>query len=176
VDEPDEDEGGRESPLPKPDELLALHGVTEELFGTLRDWFSVPDVVPLDLSDIDAAVRQLADPVMIAALAMRKLQALRLLSTPGVVTTTDVVVTIVQDLDRALIQAPVMRLRVRADTTDWDAELAALDDVEPYAPDAPGRSDDDDPETERFVHLHGRLHDAVRAVLTVSEGRIRELM
>ena len=40
---------------------------------------------------------------MVAALAMRKLQALHLLSTPGVRTTTDVVVTIVQDIDRALI-------------------------------------------------------------------------
>ena len=175
MDEPgeDDDAGGGEVPIPKPDELLALHGVTEELFQTLRVWFKVPDRVALDLSDIDAAVRELADPVMIAALAMRKLQALRLLSTPGVVTTTDVVVTIVQDLDRALVQAPVMRLRVQALSTDWDAELAALDGTDP---DAPASADDDDPEADRFVQLHARLHDAVRAVLTVSEGRIRQLM
>ena len=40
----------------KPDELLALHSVTEELFETLKRWFSVPDSVPLDLRDIDAVV------------------------------------------------------------------------------------------------------------------------
>ena len=66
---------------------------------------------------------------MIAALAMRKLQALHLLSTPGVMTTTDVVITIVQDLDRALVQAPNMRLKLQAAATDWDAAFAELDPV-----------------------------------------------
>ena len=60
---------------------------------------------------------------MIAALAMRKLQALRLLATPGVRTSTDVVLSIVNDLDRALVQAPIMRLKLRASTIDWDAAL-----------------------------------------------------
>ena len=54
------------------------------------------NVVALDLNEIDSAVLELGDPTMIAALAMRKLQALHLLATPGVRTTTDVVVTIVQ--------------------------------------------------------------------------------
>jgi len=162
--------------LPKPDGLLALHDVTAELFARLREWFDVPDAVSLDLSTIDAAVSQLGDPVMVAALAMRKLQALHLLSTPGVRTTTDVVVTIVQDLDRALIQAPFSRLRVRAESTDWDAELAALDadevlggneETPPPDPDAA------DPEVERFRMLHAQLHNAARAVLEASEGRIR---
>ena len=62
----------------KPDALLALHSVTEELFETLKRWFHVPNHVSLDLTDIDAVVREMSDPVMIAALAMRKLQALRL--------------------------------------------------------------------------------------------------
>jgi hypothetical protein len=110
LDEPDE--------LAKPDELVALHTVTTELFEILRRWFAVPDEVSLDLTEIDSAVREMGDPVMIAALAMRKLQALHLIATPGVRTTTDVVVTIVQDLDRALLQAPVMRLRLAAETTD----------------------------------------------------------
>lgn len=161
--------------LPKPDAMLALHDVTAELFARLREWFDVPDSVALDLTGIDSAVAELGDPVMVAALAMRKLQALHLLSTPGVRTTTDVVVTIVQDLDRALIQAPFSRLRVRAEATDWDAELVALEEgnmLEEQAapPEDPGAVD---PEVERFRLLHAKLHKAARAVLDASEGRIR---
>ena len=87
---------------PKPAELLALHDVTTELFVTLQRWFSVPPTISVDVSAVDAegAVRELGDPTMIAAFAMRKLQALNLLSTPGVRTSTDVVVTMVQDLTR----------------------------------------------------------------------------
>lgn len=158
--------------IPKPDELLALHDVTAELFDTLRRWFEVPGRVGLDLTDIDSAVAELGDPQMIAAVAMRKLQALRLLSTPGVRTTTDVVVTIVQDLNRALVQAPVMRLHRAAATADWDAALADLG--EPGgAGAAPAETDESDPEAERFVELHSRLHEAVLAVLEASEGEIR---
>jgi hypothetical protein len=161
--------------LPKPDAVLALHDVTAELFARLRDWFDVPDTVTLDLAGIDTAVSELGDPVMVAALAMRKLQALHLLSTPGVRTTTDVVVTIVQDLERALVQAPYSRLRVRAESTDWDAELAALEDgalvEEEDAPPADPAAAD--PEVERFRMLHAQLHRAARSVLDASEGRIR---
>ena len=113
--------------LPKPDALLALHDVTTELFDTLRYWFQVPASVSIDLRAVDSAVGELGDAQMIAALAMRKLQALNLLSTPGVLTTTDVVVAIVQDLDRALVQAPNMHLKREAETTDWDAALADLE-------------------------------------------------
>jgi hypothetical protein len=162
--------------VPKPDELLALHGVTTEMFHTLRRWFGVPPVVALDLREVDSAVTELGDPVMIAAMAMRKLQALNLLSMPGVRTTTDVVVTIVQDLDRALVQAPSMRLGLAASTTDWDAAFAALEDD-----DAPRSFPDiadvaaEDPETSRFRALHARLHDAVMAVLRATDNEIRYL-
>jgi hypothetical protein len=160
--------------LPKPDAVLALHDVTAELFARLRDWFDVPDSATLDLSAIDSAVAELGDPQMVAALAMRKLQALHLLSTPGVRTTTDVVVTIVQDLDRALIQAPFSRLRLRAEATDWDAELAALESDEMAESAAPPADPDAvDPEVERFRMLHAQLHLAARAVLEASEGSIR---
>lgn len=140
----------------------------------LRDWFDVPDAVVLDLSDIDAAVTQLGDPVMIAAMAMRKLQALRLISTPGVLTSTDTVITIVQDLNRALLQAPFMRLRRAAAATDWDAAFEELvaGDPEAHGPDA---ADDADEEVERFRRLHARLHEAVAAVLRDSDGQIRPL-
>lgn len=158
--------------IAKPDELLALHGVTAEMFTMLRRWFEVPPKVTLDLAEVDSAVVELGDPVLIAAMAMRKLQALHLLATPGVRTTTDVIVSIVQDLQRALIQAPSMRLRLAASATDWDAELAELDagTVE----DAPAAGDADE-EADRFRALHALLLVAVEAVLAASEGEIRYL-
>jgi hypothetical protein len=167
--------------ISKPPELLALHDVTEELFGTLRSWFDVPGRVELDLASIDSAVSQLADPVAIAALAMRKLQALRLLAQPGVRTSTDVVVTIVQDLDRALVQAPTMYLQRSAAVADWDAELAGLLDEASPADDGPVPlpvvgSDEEDPAVTRFRDLHGRLHAAARAVVDASDGEIRYLV
>ncbi len=173
------DGGAGARTVAKPDELLALHDVTGEMFATLRRWLSVPSSVTLDLSDVDAAVTQLGDPVMIAALAMRKLQALRLLSLPGVRTTTDVVVAMVSDLDRALIQAPAMRLKRQAAATDWDQELAGLSEApshtssgSPSPAPAPESADEEDPEVERFKDLHGRLHAAVFAVIEASDGEI----
>ena len=157
----------------KPDALLALHGVTAELFDTLRQWFAVPDEVSIDLFAVDSAVAELGDPQMIAALAMRKLQALHLLATPGVRTTTDVVVAIIQDLERALLQAPRMRLQVRAATTDWDAELLALEgDVLDEDGDVPTEASARDPEVDRYRMLHSRIHDALVSVLEASEGEI----
>ncbi|HEY2813854.1 MAG TPA: hypothetical protein VGJ03_10360 [Acidimicrobiales bacterium] len=157
--------------IPKPDELLALHDVTDDLFGMLRRWFDVPASVAIDLGDIDSAVVELGDPEMIAALAMRKLQALRLLSTPGVRTTTDVVVAIVNDLDRALLQAPDLRLRRQAATTDWDAALELLSTDEDHDPPAAGEEFDDD--VALFRSLHQRLHEAAMAVVQASDGEIR---
>lgn len=157
--------------IPKPDELLALHDVTAELFETLRTWFEVPGKVTVDLKAVDSAVEELGDPLLIAAMAMRKLQALHLLSTPGVRTSTDVVVAIVQDLERALLQAPTMRLKLAAAATDWDAALAQLDSHPPTTP-APSAPDDIDEETVRFRALHQKLHEAVFAVLRACDGEI----
>lgn len=160
--------------LPKPDALLALHDVTEELFDTLRSWFDVPPTVMIDLRAIDSAVGELGDPQMIAALAMRKLQALNLLATPGVLTATDVVVAIVQDLDRALVQAPNMHLKREAESTDWDAEFAELaDDAHTDVALLGPEVDDVDPAVARFRELHGRLHEALDAVIDASDGEIR---
>ena len=169
-----------DEPLPvlaKPDELLALHSVTVELFETLKRWFSVPDRVSLDLTEIDSVVSEMSDPVMIAALAMRKLQALHLLATPGVRTSTDVVLAIVNDLDRALVQAPAMRLKLRASTVDWDAALAELEmgDHPSRAMRLPHDASDADPEADRFRALHQRLHEAAYAVYQAGEGEIRLL-
>ncbi|MFP4148566.1 MAG: hypothetical protein ACLFUG_02635 [Nitriliruptoraceae bacterium] len=177
-------------PIPKPRELLALHDITAELFDTLKAWFEVPDQVTISLADIDSAIEELGDPVLIAAMAMRKLQALRLLAQPGVRTTTDVVVTIVQDLDRAMLQAPAMWLKRAAAATDWDAELAAMVEqqeppnaassgqVTPDDPDAGPQGTDEasgDPQVRRFRELHAGLHRALRSVVAVSDGEIRVL-
>ena len=175
-DHHDDADGERLRPLAKPDELLAIDGVTAELFEVLRRWFDVPPAITLDLADIDSAVAELGDPQMVAAMAMRKLQALHLLSTPGVRTTTDVVVSIVNDLERALVQAPNMWLRRRAASTDWDRELAALSDgAVDDLDEAPVEADEIDPEVLHFRTLHAALHDAMFAVIEGSEGEIREL-
>ena len=162
--------------IPKPDELLALYGVTTELFVILKRWFGVPDRVALDLSTIDAATAEMGEPVMIAALAMRKLQALHLVATPGVKTTTDVVVTVVQDLDRALVQAPNMRLRLAAASTDWDAALRELSEAADATAGAPTATDEEDPEARHFRFLHSLLHAALQAVVEASDGEIRVLV
>ena len=162
--------------LPKPNELLALHGVTAELFDTLRRWFGVPKIISLNLESIDSAVHELGDPMLIMAMAMRKLQALNLLSRPGVRTTTDVIITIVQDLDRALVQAPNMRLNIAAASTDWDAAFASIEEDLPLTVDGPSISpevDDEDLEASRFQELHATLHAAVYAVMAASDGEIR---
>jgi hypothetical protein len=160
--------------ISKPDELLALHGITEEMFTTLRRWFEVPDHVTIDLGAVDSAVEELGEPRMIAAMAMRKLQALNLLATPGVRTSTDVVVSIIQDIDRALTQAPAMRLKVAAAETDWDAALVDLSGED--GPSGPASVDDEDEEVVRFRTLHSKLHEALVAVLRASEGEIRYLL
>ena len=111
---------------------------------------------------------------MIVALAMRKLQALRLLATPGVRTTTDVVVAIVNDLDRALLQAPDLWLRRQMAGADWDAALEQLNrsDIAPLSQDDldPDMADD---EVALFRSLHQRLHEAAMAVVEASSGEIR---
>lgn len=170
--------------LPKPRELLAARASAEVLFQTLRRWFDVPSRITIDLQAVDSAVAELGDPQFVMAMAMRKLQALHLLTTPGVRTTTDVVLTVIQDLERALLQAPGMHLRNEAAETDWDAALAELEGE----PGALGARDDEAPgadagtsppsadEIETFRRHHALLHEAARAVLRVSDGEIRRLV
>ena len=174
---PDEGpEGSGIDTVAKPDELLALNGVTARMFTILRRWFDVPASVTLDLTAVDSAVVELGDPQLIAAMAMRKLQALHLLATPGVRTSTDVVISIVQDLQRALIQAPTMRLKLQASSTDWDDALRSLSAETSDGDDVPRASDDADPEVDEFQSLHALLLLAVDAVLTASDGEIRYLV
>ena len=154
--------------IPKPSELLSARTSAERLFELLRRWFDVPESVTLDLQSVDSAVTELGDPQLVMAMAMRKLQALHLLTTPGVRTTTDVVLTVIQDLERALLQAPNMHLKRAAESTDWDAALQTLGDTQTET--------GDDDEIDVFRRHHAALHEAARAVLHASEGEIRTLM
>lgn len=158
--------------IPKPHELLAARQSAEELFELLREWFDVPDEVTIDLRGIDSAVQELGDPQLVMAMAMRKLQALHLLTTPGVRTTTDVVLTVIQDLERALLQAPNMHLKQSAAEADWDAALQALE----KGPDTGGVMMEEPDDIERFRSHHAALHEAARAVLHACDGEIRTLI
>lgn len=163
-------------PIPKPDELLAAREAAAALFAQLRAWFGVAGRVTLNLEAVDSAVEELGDTQLVMAMAMRKLQAFHLLTTPGVVTTTDVVLTVVQDLERALVQAPRAYLRNAAAAADWDAALAAIDEPEDggHEPHPDGALVDAD--MAAFARHHQALRAAARAVLRASDGQIRKLV
>jgi hypothetical protein len=72
------------------------------VFRTLKEEFQVPDTYELALHHVDAAESCLTNTVDIAAIAMRKIQALRWVAKPGVETTNDIVVALAADLLRAL--------------------------------------------------------------------------
>lgn len=160
--------------IQKPRELLAVRSSAEVLFDLLRDWFAVAEHVTIDLRSVDSAVAELGEPQLVMAMAMRKLQALHLLTTPGVRTTTDVVLTVIQDLERALLQAPSMHLRQKAQQADWDAALAELE-AGADTPAVEALAEEHD-EIATFRQHHAALHEAARAVLHASEGQIRTLI
>ena len=120
---------GGDGVLAKPAELLSLGPVCRELFDQLRQWFDIPERLECDLSEVDSpiAVTELQDPHMIAAFAMRRLQAVHLLSTQGIMTTTDVIVTQIDSVLRALMEAPRSQLLQKVVKVDWDQEWAILD-------------------------------------------------
>lgn len=86
----------------KPEEVLGLHAVAEQVFALLKEHLEVADEYVLDLTHIDSAHPVLRRPYDVAALAMRKVQALRLVSRPGERTSNDVVVGLCAELTRAL--------------------------------------------------------------------------
>lgn len=91
-----------EGDQPKPPELTNLYEATAEAFGTIKEVFGVPGVYELLLHDIDAAEPFLQNTLDIAAVAMRKIQALRWVAKSGTKTTNDIVVTLAADLLRTL--------------------------------------------------------------------------
>ena len=91
-----------EEERPKPQELVNLYAATPEAFRTLKEEFQVPDIYELVLHDVDAAEPFLRNTLDIAAITMRKIQALRWATKPDVETVNDIVVTLAADLLRAL--------------------------------------------------------------------------
>ncbi|MGH3695549.1 MAG: hypothetical protein ACRDRX_16440 [Pseudonocardiaceae bacterium] len=87
---------------PKPPELVGLHAETPRAFQTLKAEFQVPDTYELPLHHVDAAEPFLSNARDVAAITLRKIQALRWVTKPGVETTNDIVVTLAADLLRAL--------------------------------------------------------------------------
>jgi hypothetical protein len=86
----------------KPPELLELYEVAATLFATLKEAFNVPETYEVSLEHVDDTVYHLQSPIDVAAFAMLKVQALRLIATPDVVTASDVVVGIAAELTRNL--------------------------------------------------------------------------
>lgn len=86
----------------KPAELVNLYAATSAAFTILKQEFQVPDTYELALHDVDAAEQCLTSTVDIAAITLRKVQALRWVAKPGVETTNDIVVALAADLLRAL--------------------------------------------------------------------------
>lgn len=89
---------------PKPQELSDLYDVAAVLFAVLKEAFEVPDVYLLPLHDVDAARAELRTTPALAAITLRKLQALRLAAGPGEPTTNDIVVGLAADLNRSVEQ------------------------------------------------------------------------
>lgn len=158
-----------DAPLPKPPELQALGPACSGLFGLLQRWFSVGDQLTVDLSAIDATavVAELQDPQLVAGFAMRKLQALHLVAQPGFRTTTDVVVTQIDSLLRALVEAPRRHMTRTAEFVNWDHEWAVLD-AGMFLPAGCPES-----EALEFRRLVKCLIDARLAVVDASENQIR---
>ena len=64
--------------------------------------YGVPKKVHLDLRSIDSAEASLTDAQYVAALTLRKLQALRYVTKPGITTSVSPVITLTTDLDASL--------------------------------------------------------------------------
>lgn len=114
----------------KPDELLRLASVSAELFNKLKSWFMVPDLIIVPLSSVggDNVISDLQDAQKVVAFAMRKLQALHLTAQPSVLTRSDVPLSLIDAVLRALVEAPSRHLTYELATTDWDQEGQLLED------------------------------------------------
>jgi hypothetical protein len=111
-----------DGPLPKPTELLGLGPACTGLFKCLQRWFNVGPQLVADISTIGspAIAEELQDPQLVAGFAMRRLQALHFVSRPGVRTTTDIVIALIDGVLRPLIESPTRHLTQASTDVDWD--------------------------------------------------------
>ena len=95
------------NPIPKPDSFLALHTVAEKLFNTLRKWFDVQPNVTIDLTEIDSAITELGESEMIVH-GNAKTPSATFDRNSRSFNHNRCILAIINDLDRALLQAPSM--------------------------------------------------------------------
>ena len=103
----------------KPAPLCDLADPVGEVFPIVKAWFHVPDCVHLNLSDVDVAEGEMFEAGMVAAVTLRKIQALRLLSRPGVETSLAAILSLISDVRSALggmLQQPAGTQRGEADS------------------------------------------------------------
>lgn len=99
----------------KPPELLELYEVAATLFVKLKKTFNVPDTYEFSLRHVDDAAHHARNSIDVAAFAMLKIQALRLIATPDFVTVSDVVVGIAAELTRTLEELACSLVEVRCE-------------------------------------------------------------
>lgn len=112
---------------PKPKELVAAGACAEALFRVLKVSYGVAKSFDLDLSSPALEPDVLFSSKGAAALAMRKLQAVRYFATEGVVVASDVILGLLAELHRSL---PLLRRGISAsaesDLREFDSDLATL--------------------------------------------------
>lgn len=114
---PDEDSTNKDLPVKRPPELLAIPAHAEALFELVRKRFEVPASYTLDLSSPVLGEESLRSPLAVAAITMRKLQALQYLER-AVKPPSHVVLSLLADVSRSLAALratePPFRLHVEA--------------------------------------------------------------
>jgi len=90
--------------MEKPEALTLLKSVLPQTFETLKRSYKVPQIYYLDLGGVTAATaEQLSQHVDIAAVTLRKIQALHIHSHLGVRTPSDVVIGLCTEIGRAIV-------------------------------------------------------------------------
>lgn len=145
---------------PKPQKLLDLHDASARLFALLRESFEVPMRHTLVLDSVDSARHDLRRTHDIAAVTMRKVQALRLVTIPGELTRSDIVICLIAEL---AISLETLAIRLIGDSGNDE-----------------GRSDDlfvrRREQAGILIELRNRINEAGRHVMLLGDGEIVELI
>jgi hypothetical protein len=82
----------------KPLEVLELFDLSDEVFRVVQRIFQVPRNYELKLEDVDAAAGHISETHDLAVHALRRLQHLRMYSSPGSPVTVVAIATVLADL------------------------------------------------------------------------------